>query len=312
MNAKLVIVSQNQGYVNKWVKALKSRNPKINIEVYPNDSNRRDTEFILAFRPPSGALKQFPSLKVIASMAAGVRHLLSDPDLPEDVTITKMNDFSHKQDMALFSLSLVLSHIKSLMTYHQLKDEKKWEPQALINARELNIGVMGIGAIGSEIAELMKKTGFNVSGWSRSPKNLDGVSTFNGADELIPFLNTANILICVLPLTTETKGILNRENFKHLPDNAYLINIGRGGHLIDEDLLEAIDSGKLSGAALDVFNEEPLPLSHPFWAHKKILITPHIGGNTDLSTAAATVLENYKAFLNGSNLKDVIDISRGY
>lgn len=312
MQEKIVIVSQNRKYREKWVQAIKSIQPELIVEVYPKDTRREETEYILAFRPPVEAINQFPNLKVIASMAAGVKHILNLPNLPRNVQITKMNDRLHKRDMALFTLSLVLNYIKSLQIYRHLQGEKKWIPQDYIDIDKIRIGIMGLGSIGRDIGNYLVVNGFNITGWSRSQKSIQGIQSFHGKGQFNDFLTTADILINILPLTDETKGILNHKVFRQLPDGAYLINIGRGGHLVEEDLTEAISSGKLSGAALDVFQEEPLAVDHPFWENEKITITPHVGGNTNLNSAAKTAMENFQRFNKGEKLKDLIDIHRGY
>lgn len=309
---KIVILSTKTAFLDAWAQELKNKAPDMEVEVYPYDTHREDTNFVLSFFAPEGAYKKFPNLKIIASMGAGVGHIINRPDLPEGVTVTKANDPLHKWDMAVFTLGLVLNHTKNLMIYVQQKADHQWKPHSYMRPEETCVGILGFGAIGQEVGKLLHLNGFKVSGWSRSQKNIEGITSYYGENQRDAFLKKAQILICVLPLTSETKGILNNELFKKLPKGAYIINIGRGGQLVDEDLETAIANGQLSGAALDVFHEEPLPENHPFWDNDNIMITPHCAGVTDPKLVLNKVLRNYYAFQNDEDLIDIVDLSRGY
>lgn len=309
---KVVIIGPEEKFITPWVKAFREKAPDFEVEVYPEDTQRQETEFILTFFPPENVFEKYPNLKVIASLGAGVRHITKQKNLPENVTITKANDPLHKSDMAFFTLGLVLNYTKGLMQYTQQKAEKKWQPQGYLRPQNTTVGIMGLGAIGQEIGKLFVKNSFKVTGWARSKKQLAGIQSFHGEDQKEAFLKTAQILICVLPLTRETEGILNAELFQKLPKKAYLINIGRGKELVEEDLEPAIANGQLSGAALDVFREEPLPREHSFWKNNKIMITPHTAGVTDPYSMLDTILKNYHAMKNNEKLVDVIDPSKGY
>jgi glyoxylate/hydroxypyruvate reductase A len=171
---------------------------------------------------------------------------------------------------------------------------------------------MGLGQLGKDAAKKLSYLGFPVSGWSQTPKDIEGVKCFAGDKALEDFLSQARILICMLPLTPKTKGILNHKTFAKLPAGAYIINIARGQHLIENDLLAALDSGQLGGACLDVFEVEPLPEDHPFWSHPKILVTPHISSITYPQTVAPQIIENYQRAKTGDPLLHVVDMERGY
>lgn len=309
---KIVIICPNERYAEAWKKGLQKNAPDFEIERYPEDTNRADTEFIMAFKPPKEVFDLYPNVKIVASMGAGVRTILENPSLPKGVKVTKVVQKEHQQDMAEFVLALSLNYMRRLNLFAQYQAQQLWKPRSYKRIPETTIGIMGIGAIGQVMAELFVQTGFRVSGWSRSEKQLPNIKTFHGENQRADFLNTADILICVLPLTSQTKGILNAELFSELPKGAFVINVGRGAELVDKDLIEAIDMGHLSGAALDVFHTEPLPRHHPFWKHDKILITPHIAGNTHPEIAAKDVLENYKALQENKPLKFEVDRQKGY
>jgi glyoxylate/hydroxypyruvate reductase A len=176
----------------------------------------------------------------------------------------------------------------------------------------MQIGIMGLGQLGKDAAKKLAYLGFPVSGWSQTPKDIEGVTCLAGDDALDHFLSQTRILICMLPLTPKTKGILSQKTFAKLPAGAYLINIARGRHLIEKDLLTALDSGHLAGACLDVFEVEPLPEDHPFWSHPKIFITPHISSLTYPKTVAPQIIENYRRTITGNPLLHVVDVERGY
>lgn len=309
---KIVIICPNEELTKSWKQAFEESAPDIEVQIYPDDTEREKTQFILTFQPPKDVFKEYPNLKVIASMAAGINHLTEANKIPKNVVVTKANDPMHKGDIAHFVLALALSQMRRLPLYMQQKTEANWEPHPYLRPEDTTVGIMGVGAIGQIIGKLMLKNDFKVTGWSRSKKHLEGIATFHGQKQKGVFLKTADILICALPLTEETENILNAEAFGQLPKEAYLINIGRGDQLVEEDLTNAIEKGHLSGAALDVFREEPLPKNHPFWKNKKIFITPHTAGNVHPESAVKKVIKNYKAMKNDEDLVDVVDLERGY
>ena len=184
--------------------------------------------------------------------------------------------------------------------------------QQIPHISQLGIAIMGYGEIGQFVARKLTDFGFRVCGWNRSRKHDGHIQVYSGRDELGEFLGKANVLVCLLPLTDETENILNAQNLSQLPPGAYLINAGRGDHLVESDLLTVLDSGQLSGALLDVFREEPLPDQHPFWFHEKITVTPHIASITNPASASVQVVENYRRVLNDEPLLHLVDLDSGY
>lgn len=309
---KIVIVRPEKTRKFTWAKALKTHNPDLDIEIYPEDTDRENTAFLLVWNPPEGIYQQYPNLKVVASMGAGIKHITKDTTIPDNVVVTKVNDPLLRRDLSVFVLGLCLNYMRRFTLYAAYQQQKIWKPRSYKRPEDLTVGIMGVGAIGREIGKTLADNGFAVTGWSRTPKQLAYMQTFHGDDQRKEFLTTADILVCVLPLTPETQGVLNAELFDTLPEKAYLINVGRGAELVEEDLLQALDKGQLSGAALDVFQEEPLPQDHPFWGNDKILITPHTASTTDAKSVSKKVLENYEHMKKGEPLEDVIDVKRGY
>lgn len=308
---KLVIVTPKKD-VSSWVKSLKQQESDLKVEVYPEDTEREKTEFILTWSPPETIFKEFPNLKVLASMGAGVNHITKLPNIPKDLVITKVNDPLLRTDMATYVLTQCLSHLRRLPEYFQQQQEQNWNELSYRRPEDTRVGIMGIGTIGQTVGELLVKNNFQVSGWSHSEKDLEKIKTFAGKDSFPEFLKPLDIVVCLLPLTAKTKGILNKDVFNQLSKNAYLINVARGGHLVEKDLLEALENEQLAGAALDVFSEEPLPKRHPFWKQPKITLTPHTASVTDPKSVSKTVLENLKRLKEGEPLKDTVNLKKGY
>lgn len=297
--------------VTSWVSALKAAAPDIDVQVWPQVEGSTQVEAVLAWNPPPGELRRYPNLKAILSMGAGVDHLLGDPDLP-DAPIARLVDPSLVQSMTEYVILAVLHHHRRFGAYRALQSRREWRPLGRPRAEDLRIGIMGFGQLGAAAARALGQLDFRVSGWSRARKALPGVTLFAGDDELEAFLRGTNVLVCLLPLTPETENILARPTFERLERGAYLINVARGRHLVEADLLWALETGQLCGACLDVFREEPLPPDHAFWAHPNIIVTPHVSSLTDPVSVAPQVVENYRRAQRGEQLLNLVDRRRAY
>ena len=295
-----------------WVKALKEQHPGLNIYVYPEDHDKEEVEFALTWKHPRGIFKNYPNLKVIASMGAGVDHITSDEELPENIKITKVVDNRLEEDMGTFVLSLILAHQRNLLHYRESQLNEKWEPVPYTRNNQIKVGILGIGNLGQRVAHKLLQNDFQVIGFSRNKKEIENVESFAGEDELDEFLEQSNILVNMLPLTPNTEKILDKELFEKLPKGAYLINVARGEHLVEQDLLAKVDDGHLSGAALDVFWEEPIRDEHPFWKHPKIRITPHIASVTHPKSVVPQIIENYERLQDEEPLKNEVKRDIGY
>lgn len=298
--------------VSDWVAALCSYDPTLKVEVWPEIDDPEKVEFVLCWNQPAGVLQKFLNLKCISSIGAGVNHLLNDVTRPLNIPMVRLVDADLKQSMAEYVLLGVLDHFRRFPDYRKQQSLAQWTTQKVPHISELGIGIMGYGELGQYVASKLSDFGFSVTGWSRRPKKSDHLMVYSGSDELGEFLNKADILVCLLPLTPETENILNAQTFGQLPPQAYLINVARGGHLVDTDLLAALDSGQLSGALLDVFREEPLPKQHPFWSHEKIMLTPHVASVTNPYSASGQIIENYRRAVNGEPLLNLVDVNSGY
>lgn len=308
----MAIVIINPKGVEPWISALKKVDPQLDIRTFPNDSNREEIDFALTWRHPHGIFKDYPNLKCISSMGAGVDHLLKDSELPNDISITRLVDPYLAQDMAEFVLALIMNHLRDLNAYKIKQTQSIWKPGDYLRIKDVKIGIMGMGAIGKAVAMELQKSGFNVIGWVRTPKEGMGVPIYTGGKEFSKFLTGIDVVVCVLPLTPQTKGILNKITFQQLPKNAFVINVGRGEHLVEEDLLQFIADGHLSGASLDVFSEEPLPSQDPIWKHPRINVTPHIASLTNPESVAPQIVENYYRMKEGKSLLNIVSREKGY
>jgi len=306
----LLLVAPNRDMTH-WKQALQDEDPNLDIEVWPAVQHKERVQFAVSWRHPSGIFKHYPNLKAITSLGAGVDHLLNDPDLP-DIPLARVVTPALSEQLADYTLTAVLNFQQRTFEYFSQKQQAIWKPVDTYPRQDLAIGIMGLGQIGTKVAKQFIANRYHTAGWSGSKKEITGLTSYSGPHEFEDFLASVNILICLLPLTAETEGILNLEVFKKLRRPAYLINVARGAHLVEEDLIYALDTEILEGACLDVFSEEPLPGSHPFWNRENIMITPHIGAVTPPAEAATQIVENYKRALSGMELLNTVDKKRGY
>ncbi|KQC33148.1 dehydrogenase [Nonlabens sp. YIK11] len=304
-----ILLIRNDKDYQPWIDAFQEYDASLEVVTLEMDHDPDAVTMAMMWKAPEGSFKGYDHLQVIGSLGAGVDHLFADPSLPENVQLTRVVDEKLSGDMQEFVLGLCLNHIKNLHFYAQ--QDREWKPQPYLRVENVHVGILGFGTLGQAVGAKLKSVGFQVSGWSKTAKNVDGIKSYRET-ELDDFLNVSQILVCLLPLTEKTTGILNKELFMQLPENAFLINVARGGHLVETDLLESIENGHLAGAALDVFNKEPLPQDHAFWKHPKVLITPHVASNSNPPTVVAQIVENYRRMKNGDPLKNTVSSERGY
>jgi glyoxylate/hydroxypyruvate reductase A len=295
-----------------WRAMLAEALPDLEVRVWPDLGDAAAIEIALVWKPKPGVLAGLPGLKLIQSLGMGVDHIFVDPDLPADVPVARLVDPDMVRQMSEYVIFAALRHHRRMDDYDANQRAGKWQGAGLRDTPEVRAGVLGLGEIGRDTARKLALLGFQVAGWSRTAKALDGIESFHGSAGLIPFLNRSDILVCLLPLTPETQGILDARAFAALPSGAYVINLARGGHIVEADLLAALDRGHLAGATLDVFETEPLPAGHAFWTHPKIHITPHVAGLTNPRTAAAQVVENIRRVQAGKAARNLVDAARGY
>ena len=294
-----------------WRAELARRLPDLPFRVWPDMGDPADIRYALVWKPPAGLLAGLPNLKAILSLGAGVEPLLNDPTLP-DAPLVRMVAEGLTEDMAAYVVLQVLRWQRTLGAYVRQQAEAVWKPLGHRPASEVRVGILGLGVLGEAAARALLPLGFDVLGWSRTRKDIPGIATVHGADGLKELAARSDFLVCLLPLTAETRGILGASLFAALPRGAVVINAARGGHLVEADLLAALGSGHLSGASLDVFAEEPLRAGHPFWTHPKIHVTPHNAGVTHPSRCADHVADAIRRAEAGQPLLHVVDRTRGY
>jgi glyoxylate/hydroxypyruvate reductase len=295
----------------EWLPELQRQLPDREVRVWPDIGDPDDIDYALIWRPPAGVLKRLPNLKVMLSLGAGVDGVLNDPELP-DLPLVRMVEPGLTEGMTEFVVLQVLHWHRQMEAYRVQQRDRVWRqlPQKL--ARERRVGFLGLGVLGADAARVLKELRFDVAGWSRSTRDLAGITCFHGASGLSAFLARTEILVCLLPLTDETAAILNWETLAALPKGACVVNVARGGHVDEAEMLAALDSGHIAGASLDVFTEEPLPPDHPFWTHEKVIVTPHVAAVTHARTSVVHIAEQIRRFEAGLPLENLVDRRRGY
>lgn len=296
-----------------WREAILARFPDAGFDIWPNEiGDKADYDYAIVWRPPAGELRTFPNLKGILSLGAGVDGILVDDALPEHVPVVRLVDRCLTEGMSEYVLYWVIHYHRRLGVYLNWTSQHIWKQMRQTDTRDRKVGFLGLGELGSDAAKKVAALGFDVAGWSRSEKHIDGVTSFYGEDGLVPFLNRTEILIVLLPLTEATRGIVNKETLAALPEGANVINCARGAHVVDEDLLAALDSGHISAATLDVFHTEPLPEDHPYWSHPKVTVTPHMASLTVPSSAADWMEQNVKLIEAGKSPLNTVNLKKGY
>lgn len=295
-----------------WRAALTERLPDLDLRVWPDVGDPAEIDAALVWNHPRGALARFPNLRAVLSLGAGVNHILDDPDLPAHVPVARIVDPALAAGMAEYASLAVLRYHRGFDVYERQQRAQHWKALPLPVTASRRVGVLGLGEIGAACARAIASLGFPVAGWSRTRKSLDGIESYAGRDELAPFLGRTDILVCVLPLTAATRGLIDRTALAALPRGAFVVNIARGAHVVDADLIAALGSGHIAGATLDVFAAEPLPRDHPLWTHPKVTITPHVASLTNPETAADGVADNLRRLAEGRPLLNLVDRTRGY
>ncbi|WP_445177592.1 2-hydroxyacid dehydrogenase [Pseudomonas sp. McL0111] len=279
--------------------------------VLAEDPQAKNAQVAACWFPLPGSLAKLPNLQVIHSVAAGIDHLEHDPSCP-DLPVCRVVDPGHRQGMTEYVRWAVIHYHRGFDQVLVQQRQQHWERPLQRPASQFRIGVMGLGSLGSAIALDLAAAGYAVRGWARSSKDLPGVQTFAGADSFNGFLNGVELLINLLPLTDETRGILNQQTFERLANGAALVNVGRGAHLNIEDLQQALKQGKLRGAMLDVFEQEPLPAEHPLWKTPGVTITPHMASAASHDCIAEQITENFRRLNSGESLLNSADRQLGY
>ena len=296
-----------------WSSGLQEAMPEMDVRVYPDEGDVNDIEYAVGWKHPRGILTRYPNLKAILSLGAGVDHVISDPELPDELPIVRLVDKKLTHEMILHSLHWVLHFHSDQYLYRIQQQSREWIQQSSVQSEDRTIGIMGLGNIGKAIGDSLINLDFKVIGWGASPKSsLGAIEYYYGQEQLSGFLSQTDILINVLPLTENTKDILTKTELSYLPKGSFIINIGRGGIINESDLLSILDTRYIAAAALDVFAEEPLPENNSLWDHPSVYVTPHIAGQSNPSSAAKTIAENIRLIEMGESPYPIYSLNSGY
>lgn len=299
-----------------WLEGMRARLPNANIRMWQKGDDK-PADYALVWLPPYEMLANRSHLKGIFALGAGVDAILKQEQqnpgtLPAGVPVMRLEDTGMALQMQEYAIAKVLYYFRRMDDYKRQQTQRLWKQLPSHSYDNFMIGILGAGALGQSVATKLAELGFKVRCWSRSVKNIDNVESFAGNEQLSDFLKNCNLLINLLPHTPQTEGILNYSLFEQLKPSSYLINLARGAHLIDQDLLEAIDQGYIADATLDVFAQEPLPGMHPFWTHPRISITPHVAAFTVPDLAMDTIVENIQRIENGETPFGIVNRQTGY
>jgi glyoxylate/hydroxypyruvate reductase A len=308
----LAEIEPTDAWFTTFIAQLKKNEQNLDLRVWPECGKPEEIEIVLAWWPPLGIMPKFPNLKLIISLGASVDRILVDPDLPDSIPIVRLVSEGKTWQMTEYVTLAVLLFQRRFLEYQALQRSQRWQYLPAPDAIAFTVGILGLGVLGSIVAQKLAAMRFPVRGWSRTPKAIVGVECFHGREQFELFLSQCRAIACLLPITPQTEGILCHETFFALPTGAYLINVGRGKHLVEADLLSALDSGQIAGACLDVFAPEPLPIDHPFWSHPRIILTPHIAAPGQPEELAAHIIDTIKLSRSGRPLEYIIDRNQGY
>jgi glyoxylate/hydroxypyruvate reductase len=316
MQKPAILVASGPWAPEEWAAAARAADPERPVFIWPRVPEPELIGYALAWRPPDGSLKTLPNLKVIFSLGAGVDHLIFQGDLPDVPIVRVVNDDLTRRIVEWVVLQ-VLMHHRRQRAYDRLQGQRTWKELPQPAAAAVRVGVMGMGELGRKTATTLAFLGFAVAGWSRGGSTVEGVESFAGPDQLDGFLARTDVLVCLLPLTTETRGILSMPLFGKLAHNGglgrpVLINAGRGGLQVEADIVRALDDGVLGGASLDVFEHEPLDPTSPLWSYANVVITPHCAGWSSPEALVPAIVEQIEVFEADKPLANVVDRERGY
>jgi glyoxylate/hydroxypyruvate reductase A len=307
-----ILVYRADGQLEPWVADFAAALPRAEVVVWREGEREAVCDYAVLWAPPAALLGQLTHVKAIFLAGAGVDAILKFGDALPAVPIIRLGDAGMAVQMAEYVAHAVLRYFRRFDQYEQQARRGVWAPLPPHEKLDFTIGVLGMGVLGSRVLETMAGFGFPLRGWSRTHKQMEGVDCYAGVESLGEFLAGTRVLVCMLPLTQETSNLLDRARLSQLPQGAYLVNVARGAHVAEPDLLTLIRSGHLAGATLDVFRNEPLPAPHPFWDEPRITITPHIAALTVRHDSVRQIAAKIEALENGEPIADVVDRIRGY
>lgn len=294
-----------------WLEALQIALPEAQISLWQENTANQLADYGIVWAPPQAFFDEQTQLKAIFNIGAGVDALLKRK-IPAHLRIVRLEDAGMAVQMAEYVMMAVMNFYRQLPAMRLHQSQEKWLAPVIADRIKMTVGILGLGILGERVAQALQHFEYPVIGWSRSPKNISGVKSYVGPDQLNTFLSQSTILVCLLPLTSETQNILNRSTLSQLPQGAYLINAARGGHLVEQDLIDLLDSQHLAGATLDVAQQEPLPAGHPFWQHPKIVLTPHNAAQSLVGPCVAQISQQLQNLHAGLKVEGEVSQALGY
>ena len=308
-----VVFCAPNGKPEPWIRDLAKHLPDAELSAWFEGSTAAapHADYAVVWTPPDAFYTSQPDLKAIFNLGAGVDGLLRSPALPADVPLVRLEDAGMAPLMAEYVLQAAIRHARGLDRMDDDRRARRWVPRRTSDRTDFPVGVMGAGALGRPVAAMLAAHGFPVSLWSRVAKEVDGMRCYGGG-EFDAFLAATRILVCLLPLTPDTENIVDAKTLDRLMPDAYVVNVARGRHVVDDDLLAAIAAGRVVGATLDVFREEPLPATHPFWDEPRIAITPHCSAMTQRGETVKQIASKIQRLERGEPISGIVDRSRGY
>jgi glyoxylate/hydroxypyruvate reductase A len=308
-----ILLHRADGQTEPWIKDFARQLPEAEVVVWQAGVKSPACDYAVVWAPPEAMLGELAEVKAVFLTGAGADAILKfDAVLPQNVPIVRLGDAGMGVQMAEYVTHAVLRYFRRFDEYEAQARAGQWTPLAQHNREDFSVGVLGLGVLGTRVLEALKEFGFPLRAWSRSEKSMEGVQCFHGADGLDTFLRGTRVAVCLLPLTKETANIFNRTNMSKLPEGSYLINVARGAHLAEPDLLTLVKAGHIAAATLDVFRNEPLPLQHPFWQEPRITITPHISALTLRRESVQQIAGKIRQAERGEPVADVINRHHGY
>ena len=302
----------------EWLAALTRALPAARVHAcshLPDDVKpppQQGIDYALLWKPPPRLLRDLGSVKAIFNLGAGIDSLAGSDVLPAGVPVVRVEDAGMAEQMSEYVVHAVLRQYREFDVYAEAQRARLWRPLARRDKNAFGVGILGIGVLGTAVAAALRPFGFPLAGWSRTRKSVAGVDSYAGSAELDTFLARSQVLVCLLPLTRETRGMLDRRALSQLPLGAHLVNVARGGLIVDDDLLGLLDQGRLGSATLDVFHDEPLPAAHPFWHHPRISITPHVSAITLVEEAVAQIAAKISRLEAGLPITGIVDRERDF
>jgi len=307
-----ILIYKGNRDISAWIEALKAVDETLDIRIYPKVGDPGEIDFVLTWPYPHGLWHAFPQIKAISSIGAGVSHIVDDPTLDPKIPILKLTDSRLNQSMWEYLLAAISYQAMQLPLYGYQQEQKQWKELPPRRFDGVTVGIFGLGNIGKFVAEKLASLGFVVKGFANSPKEIAGVEVYTPKETTDEVMGSLDIAVSILPLTPSTVGFFDAAFFASLKKGAGFINVGRGPQVDEVELMQALDSGQLSHAWLDVFVDEPLREDHPFWTHPKVRVTPHIASITDPRSVAAQIVDNYHRAIKGEVLENVVDRASGY